>query len=323
VKKFRRNRATKLSFPQKQLEKGLTTARGEAMAYLLFAALLWGLSYGVNGLAMEFATASTMGLLYGCVAATMFFPFAEHASSRKLRWHCLGIGAVQLGIMHYFYQNAFIHLESHQVALLGLVTPIYVGLFGDLLERRRPWLQLAFALGTVAIAAYAVGGRFSSHCSLRGVIECQLANATYALGQILYGRLRAVHPGLADRSALFWMNLGALAPLLLTLLIPAASPPIPFRWEFGQLSILLFLGIFCSGVGNYLWNKGVARVPSDILSIANNLPVLFGVLFGVFFFGEGGNWPRQISGIAGLLGLLWLNSWVRRGRRGKEMGEAR
>ncbi|MDR2577006.1 MAG: DMT family transporter [Puniceicoccales bacterium] len=282
------------------------------MFELFLTALLWGFSYGINGMAMEFATATAMSLLFGVIGTFLFAPFAANGSSVGLRGRCMVAGAVQFGIMYYFYQSAFIHLESHQVALLGLVTPIYVGLFADLLGRRNPWQNLFFALGAVSIAAFSFGGTSLGACNFRGAMECQLANGAYALGQVLYARLKQSHPELADRSALFWMYLGSLPPLLVaSALIPAVTPAQPFLWQGKQLAILLFLGIFCSGIGNYLWNRGIGRVSAGILLIANNLPILFGVLFGIFLFGESGNGWRQIFGVGGLLSLLWLHSRVR------------
>ncbi|MDR1435953.1 MAG: DMT family transporter [Puniceicoccales bacterium] len=279
-----------------------------ALLYLLVTSIIWGLSYGINCRAMDFATAPAMGLLFGFIGAVTFCPFALHNSLKKLRLKFAAVGAVQLGLMYFFYQNAMAHLESHQVALMSLGTPIFVGIFADVFERKPPWRRLLFALASVGACSFAVGGNLQGKHMLRGFIECQAANAFYGLGQVLYGRMKRAHGDAADRSALFWMNLGSLLPLWAAMvLLPAERPPVHFAGTAEQLTILLFLGVLSGTIGNYLWNKGIAMADSGTVLICNNFPVIFGLFFGRLLFGEGGSWFRQLSAAAVIMALLALN----------------
>ncbi|MDR2667566.1 MAG: DMT family transporter [Puniceicoccales bacterium] len=285
------------------------------MVYLLLAAMIWGSSYGINCHAMKFSTAPAMGLFFGIVAMAMFCPFAGHESIRRLRLKFAAVGAVQLGLMYFFYQNAMAHLESHQIALFGLTTPIFVGLFSDLFEHKTPWRHLVFASISVGACAFAVGGNLCCGTPLRGFMESQISNAFYGLGQVLFSRLKSKHGAVADRSALFWMNCGSLLPLAAAmLLIPAPTPPVQFSWTGEQVATLLFLGIIPGAIGNYLWNKGVGSASTGTLLICNNMPAIFGLFLGRLLLGESGSWLRQCLSLSVLLALLLLQNR----RRGKK-----
>jgi drug/metabolite transporter (DMT)-like permease len=276
--------------------------------FLLIASLIWGGSFGLNHMAMCYVTPAAAGLLLCAVSMLMFLPFAFYGPARKLRLPLAAIGFLQLGLMNYFYLGSFAHLDGHLVALLNLSAPLYVGIFADLFERRRPWQRLFFAAVSIAICAYALGTGIKGRCVAQGFLECQAANLVYGLGMVLYGRLMRAHKEIPERAAFFWMWLGAAAPLLWALIMtPWSNLSERFTWAPQQVATLLFLAIFCGGIGNFLWNKGVVAVSSGALLAFTNLPCVLGLLFGRLFFGEPGSWPRQLFALAVLLLLLWLD----------------
>ncbi|MDR0679131.1 MAG: DMT family transporter [Puniceicoccales bacterium] len=290
------------------------------MIYLLIAALIWGSSFGLNHMAMYFVTPPLVGLLSCVIGMAMFLPFAFYGPARKLRLSFAGIGLLQLGLMNYFYQSSFAHLEGHLVALLSLSAPLYVGIFADLFERRRPWQRLLFAAISIAACAYALGASIKGRYTVRGFVECQAANLVHGLGVVLYGRLMRAHKDIPDRAAFFWMWLGGTAPLLLALFMtPWSNLPETFSWAPHQIAILLYLPIFCGGIANYIWNKGVVAVSSGVLLAFTNLPLVLGLFFGRLLYGEGGNWFRQIVALVVLLALVWLDKKVS-DSRAKEKG---
>jgi drug/metabolite transporter (DMT)-like permease len=280
------------------------------MPYLLLAAIIWGLSYGINGGALDFATPQEMALLLCGAGAAIFSGWGNHPSGRGLRLRFLGIGAVQLGWMYFFLQNAYAHLEGHQIAILCLATPIYVCLFAELLQKKFNGPRMLIAVAMVFIAWNAVGGSLGTNLSLRGAIECQLANACYGLGQVLFGELKRRHPELQERTAIFWMFAGGILAVLPVYLILPRLRLVPFTGTVPQLARLGFLCILGGGLGNYWWNKGVARVRIETLLICNNLPPIFGVLFGILLFHEHPHWLRLLCSFLGLALLLGCNAML-------------
>ncbi|MFX7620880.1 hypothetical protein ABTJ52_21090, partial [Acinetobacter baumannii] len=84
-------------------------------------------------------------------------------------------------------------LTVPEVLLFTVLTPVHVALFDDLLNRRFNFWALAAALVAVlgaAIIRYdGITGEF-----LQGFLLLQLANATFAAGQVLYKRLVRKYP---------------------------------------------------------------------------------------------------------------------------------
>ena len=49
---------------------------------------------------------------------------------------------------------------------------------------------------------------------------------------------------------------------------------------------ILYLGILPTGIGFWLWNKGISLVNSTTLAIMNNLKIPMGILFALAIFHE-------------------------------------
>ena len=58
-----------------------------------------------------------------------------------------GIGAVQFGFMYWSYLASFRYLQSYEVALFTVTTPLFVAALNDVTGRRfKPWNLLAALL---------------------------------------------------------------------------------------------------------------------------------------------------------------------------------
>ncbi|MDR3117028.1 MAG: ATP-binding cassette domain-containing protein [Puniceicoccales bacterium] len=280
------------------------------MGFLLLVALLWGISYGANAQVLHFFPVGVMGVLQVFSGAALFFPFARHRTTAGLRLRCMAIGAVQLGAMYFFLLESCSRLDGHGVALLCLTTPLFFCLFEDALARRWVPHHLFCAISSVAIAAIALGGRPTGTFPLLGTVECLLANCCFAIGQVLYRRLRRSCGALPDATVLFWLYCGASLLWLPLLFFPFRPAPAPFPWTPLAIGAVPFLVLLCGGVANFLWNRGISRVSAGTVALMGNAPAVLGSIFGGLLFGEACHWPRQISALLLLLLLLLANSWL-------------
>ena len=274
------------------------------MPLLLLATLFWAFSFGLikrlTGLDGAFISAARLGL-----ALLVFLPFVRLRGLPAGRGLALaGIGAVQFGLMYLAYNESFRFLAGHEVALFTLTTPVLVTLLADAFDhtlRPRGFVAALIAVaggGCLVFKAGAFGG------TLTGFALVQLSNVAFALGQVLYRRLRLRHPEMRDREIFALLYLGALA---VTLPVSLA------RTDFARLAltpansgILLYLGLGASGLGFFLWNRGSTRVAAGTLAAMNNAKIPLGVACAVFVFGENADWPRLVAGGA-LLGLaVWI-----------------
>jgi drug/metabolite transporter (DMT)-like permease len=277
------------------------------MSFLLIVSLLWAFSFGLikhltGGFDGAFISASRLGL-----ALLVFLPFLRlRGLGMRAVFALVGIGAVQFGFMYLAYNESFRFLKSHEIALFTLTTPILVTLLADAFDRTWRAHALAAALLAVAGAAVIVVKTTPTANTLTGVALVQLSNVAFALGQVLYRRLR-MQPQFAqlrDRDVFGLLYAGAFAVTLPVTLVRTNFAAISLTPT--NVGILLYLGIVASGVGFFLWNIGATRVSAGVLAAMNNAKIPLAVAVSLLVFGEKADWSRMFAGGALLILAVWL-----------------
>ena len=271
------------------------------MPLLLLVSLLWAFSFGLTkGLGIDgtFLSATRLGL-----ALLVFLPFLRlRGLAPRTALALAGIGAVQFGLMYLAYNESFRFLAAHEVAMLTLTTPIFVTLLADAFDRtlRARALLAAFlsVLGGAAIVVKTVptAGTFT------GVLLIQLSNLAFALGQILYRRLRVKQPALRDRDVFALLYAGAFVVALAATFTRDISVDLNSR----QLLVLLYLGLIASGLGFFLWNLGATRVAAGTLAAMNNAKIPLAVAVSLLVFGESADLPRLAVSAVLMGAAIWL-----------------
>jgi drug/metabolite transporter (DMT)-like permease len=274
------------------------------MLLLVLVSLLWAFSFGLTkgltaGLDGTFVATARLGL-----ALLVFLPFLRvRGLAARTLFALLGIGAVQFGFMYLAYNASFHYLPAYQVALFTITTPILVTLLADALDRTLRWRALfaallaVFGTGLVVFQAGAPIGTFT------GFALVQLANVTFAIGQVAYKRLRAKQPALRDRDIFALLYAGAFVIALTALLLKG---DLSVNLTTKSLITLVYLGVIASGLGFFLWNKGATRVNAGTLAVMNNAKVPLAVSCSLLFFGESADLPRLVLSLGLLAVAVWL-----------------
>lgn len=273
------------------------------MPYLILVSLIWALSPGLikgNLSGLDSAVIATVRL---GLAFLVFVPFV------RVRWLgtknsllLLGLGAVQFGVMYLAYNESFKHLQSYEVALFTLTTPVFVTLLADTLERKFHPRSFFAALLAVAGTAVVVFKGTDINPTLLGLGCVQLSNLAFAAGQIGYKRFREKTPTVKDREVFAVLYAGGTAVSLAVMLVHGAS----LTFNGRQLWTLVYLGTLASGLGFFLWNVGATRVSAGQLAVMNNAKVPLMVACSFLIFGEHAE-PVRLVASFGLLGVaVWL-----------------
>jgi len=270
------------------------------MSFLLLVSLLWAFSFGLIKHFLGGVDSAVVAAVRLVLSLVVFLPFwRPRIVAAGAAVQLVAIGAIQFGLMYLAYLAAFRSLAAYQIALLTIVTPIFVCLCDDICARRwrwQPWLAAGVAVGGAAliIARQAFGG-----VEWTGVLLIQASNLCFALGQVLYRRWKVQHVD-RDREVFAWLYLGAVlatVPLALVRVDGAAlalTPP--------QLAVLLYLGVLASGLGFFLWNLGATRVSTGTLAALNNAKTPLGIAVALLVFGEQTDLPRLLVGGGLILG---------------------
>ncbi|MDP3071603.1 MAG: EamA family transporter [Opitutaceae bacterium] len=274
------------------------------MLHLLIVSLLWAFSFGLikglTGIDAAFLSAARLAL-----ALLVFLPFLRLSGVAPRTGLALaGIGAIQFGLMYLAYNESFRFLAAHEIALFTLTTPIIVTLLADAFDRTLRGRALLAALLAVAGGACIVVKTAPTAGTLTGVVLVQLSNAAFALGQVLYRRLRGRQPGLRDREVFGLLYAGALAVTLPVSLVRTDFAALPLT--AANLGVLLYLGVIASGLGFFLWNRGATRVSAGTLAVMNNAKIPLAVAVSLLVFREQADVPRLLAAGA-LMGVaVWL-----------------
>lgn len=273
------------------------------MPYLLLVSVIWAFSFGLTkgklaGLDSAFISAARLGL-----ALLVFLPFLRmRGLDRNLVVKLIAIGALQFGVMYLALNESYRHLAAHQVVLYTLTTPIFVTLLADLFDRVLHARALAAALLAVVSAALIAVQSANAENTLTGLVLVQIANLSFALGQVLYRRLRFQHTAVRDFDVFALLYLGAVAT---TLPVALARNGFDFPALTGvQIGTLLYLGVLASGACFFWWNLGATRVNAGTLAVFNNAKVPLGVACSLLFFGESADLPRLAVGGALLVAAV-------------------
>lgn len=278
------------------------------MGYLIIVALIQAFSFNLIGEYLAGHVDSYFAVLARVVlAGLIFLPLTRwrQVEPRFMRSMLL-IGALQYGITYVCLYLSFRVLTVPEVLLFTILTPLHVTLIEDALNRRfNPWALLAALVavsGAAVIRFDSVTGEFFA-----GFLLLQLANFTYAAGQVMYRHLVARHPSdLPHYKRFGYFYVGALLVVLPAFLLFGNAERLPSTDT--QWLVLLFLGLCPTALGLYWWNKGACLVSGATLAVMNNLHVPVGLLLNLLIW----NQDEPLGRLAVGGGIILLSVWMSR-----------
>ena len=282
------------------------------MGYLLIVTLIQAFSFSLIGEYLAGHVDSYFAVLVRVVlAGLVFIPLTRWRQVEPgFMRGMLVIGALQFGITYVCLYLSFRVLTVPEVLLFTILTPLHVTLIEDALNRRfNPWALVAAMVavsGAAVIRFDSISGDF-----FKGFLLLQLANFTYAAGQVLYRRLVARYPTELPHYRRFgFFYLGALAVVLPAFLAFGKAdflPDAPLQW-----GVLVFLGLVSTALGMYWWNKGACLVTGGTLAVMNNLHVPVGLLLNLLIWNQHEPLGRLFLGAGVILLAVWISRLDRR-----------
>lgn len=278
------------------------------MNYLISVTLLWAFSFSLIGVYLAGQVDAWFSVLMRVALATcVFLPFLKLLSTPKgIALKLMAIGAIQLGVMYSFYYHSFLYLSVPEVLLFTVMTPLYITLLNDLLEKRFNAQFLLVAViaifGAIAIRYEGINGDF-----LLGLCLVQGANVCFASGQVFYKRLMSEQT-LEHKTVFGWFFIGALVVAVSCFALFGNVDKLPTTAT--QWGVLTYLGLIASGLGYFAWNKGAVEVNVGALAVMNNLLIPAGIIVNVVIWNRDADLVRLGLGGAIIVFALWLNQFL-------------
>ena len=275
------------------------------MIFLVVVSVIWAFSFPLIKVHLTTLDANFVALARMVLALLVLLPFLRlRKVETRLALRLAAIGALQMGVMYVAYIRSFQYLQSYEVALLTITTPLWITLFSSAVSRRlEPRFHFAALLAIVG-AAVIVARQDAMGPVLAGVALVQVSNIAFGVGQVLYKRAMAVHPEIRTHEVFALLYAGAVAVTLAATLV--TFEPSEFEITRTQLLVLVYLGVVAAGIGFVLWNHGATKVSDGTLAVMNNGYMPLAVVAGLVWLGEEANPVRLLVGTACLVAALLL-----------------
>ncbi|MFC2082307.1 EamA family transporter [Bacteroidota bacterium] len=276
------------------------------MIYLLIVSLIWAFSFGLIKTNLTGLDPVFVSFLRLFISLLVFLPFLRLGGlSRKTICALVGTGAVQYGVMYLTYIYSYQYLQSYEIALFTVFTPIFVTFTNDLINKKVNKIFLLSAVIAVAGAGIILYKNLDSENFIAGFLLIQISNICFAAGQIFYSKIKSGISEISNHSIFGLLYLGAVMVTFITGI---------FSIDFDRTSLsndqfwtLIYLGIVSSGIAFYLWNVGATKVNAGVLAIFNNLKIPLAMSVSIFIFGESGDIFNLAIGAIIILSALLIN----------------
>lgn len=255
------------------------------MIYLIIVSIVWALSFSLIKGNLTSLDSNFVAFARLLISFIIFLPFLRIKNiSQKIVLQLMLIGAIQYGIMYTAYIYAYKYLQAYEIAIMTILTPIFVVLFSDIWNKKiKPlnWIAAVLTILGSAIIVYSESARIGFWM---GVLFIQLSNICFALGQVYFKKISEKYKTLKPLNIFAILFLGAI---IVTGVFSFSTTNFSnLQIDQNQLLTLIYLGAVASGVGFYFWNLGVTKVGTGTLAIMNNLKIPLGVLFAFLIVGE-------------------------------------
>ena len=287
--------------------------KGIARILPVFSILLSGILWGVISLFIRKLSAAGLSARQICFVRLMFAAplfllasllFSPTHLRIRLRdvWIFLGTGVVSVVLFNTFYFYTIIHSEASVAVVLLYTSPIFVMILSAILFRERVSTEKILALAMTFIGCLLVSGVVSEGASIRPLV---------ALVGVMSGLFYALYTIFGTFGLKQYDPFTVTAYTFLFAFL-AAMPISDVQGAFSLLSATPSLWWWCAGISvlctvlpYFFYTWGLKRVEPSRASILVAVEPLVACLLGIFFYGEGHDFPK-VLGIVYVLGAIVL-----------------
>jgi len=265
------------------------------MFYLIIATILWSLSFSLIGHSLSSDINSwTLAFLRSTIACIFFVRWIDFKIPASYIMRIIFIGVLQIGVMYLLYLNAFNYTSVQKILLFTVTTPFYVSMISQIINQKLK-LSAFFIVFLSVLGGLIIRITVFDINDLTGFFLVQLANICFALGQVLYKRLKKESIKTVSIFTDFaFFFIGATLATFTALVISPYNYTQPA--SINQWLLILWLGGGASGIGYYFWNYGSTQVRVETLATMNNLVIPLGLFIEIAFFSGNYNYQSLVIG---------------------------
>lgn len=262
------------------------------------ASMLWGLSWiGIS----EFMPADRplwAAALRALPAGLVLLALVRRLPRGSWWWRATVLGALNFGIFFALLTVAAYRVPGGVGATMGALQPLMVAALGiPLLAVMPVRRQITGGLVAVVGVSMLVLGPDAALDAI-GIAAAIAAVASMALGLVLTKRWS--DPSIGSLALTAWQLVAGGLLLVPMSLLFEGTPPAPTT---DTVIAVLFVGLLCTGVANWIWFWGLERLPAMQASFLTLIAPVVAAATGWIMLGESMT-PMQITGAVLALGSV-------------------
>ena len=254
------------------------------MRYILIALFLWSSSFVAGKYTYTMLDPVLMVQLRLLIATIIVLPMFMRVWKRipkGLRPQVWWLGLLNYPVIFLLQFIGLSHTSASSASTMLGLEPFLVVLIGHFFfgDKAHHWIFGLVAFLGVALLIY--GGEETGNISLFGCSLVLIAGVVFA------SCLRWTQKVIVQLTAQVYTTssivFGTITCLPFTLWLTESWQ---IHWNWQGIAGLLYIGVGCSWLAYYLWNKGINSVDSNLAGILVSLEPVFAILLAVLLLGE-------------------------------------
>jgi drug/metabolite transporter (DMT)-like permease len=263
-----------------------------AYLYLVITTSIWGSLYVVTRIALRTIPPITLLSLRYILAFAVFAAILAARRRRGQAPKAIESGdrkyLVLVGVLGYFLgvgvQIVGTKYAGASVAsLINAMNPVCITFLAAIILKERLTARKLVALAAAVSGAYVILGGASSGGAVLGIAFSVLSVLLWSLSSVLVRKLGDKYDPILVTA---WCIGIACACSLPAAGIELALSPSEGMLSWTNLLCVLYLGVVCTALPNFLWNKSLSMVEASTCSLFYPVQPLVSVLLGVAVLGE-------------------------------------
>ncbi|OAA31181.1 multidrug transporter [Kosmotoga arenicorallina S304] len=225
-----------------------------ATIFLATTAIMWGISYLFTKVAVENLPPMFLALLRFLLAVSILYPLSLK-ERKRLKFRVSTMLAGSFGVtLYFFFENYGLKYTSpSDASIIVSAAPILTLIFYDILHKKFDFPEyLGTFIAFVGVVLIIYNGKFSESSSLLGNFLAFGAAISWTGYTYFFDRTRD-----ASLTANIEVMLWGIAFTLPFALFEVLSDPAGIHFSVSAIGGVLYLGIFASALGYFLWGKGI------------------------------------------------------------------
>jgi drug/metabolite transporter (DMT)-like permease len=281
-------------------------ARGTAYFFLSLTTAIWGSLYVVTRIVLETVPPVTLLFFRYFLASLAFLTLTSSGKNVRIKRedlkYFLFIGAVGYFVSVGAQVVGTKYAGASVASLINSMNPVFITLFAVILLREKLTLHKVIATLATLAGAYVILGGAREVGAVWGIAFSLASVLLWSLSSVYVRRITQTYdPIIVTKYAIFIATLCSLPAAGIELAVTPHGELLSLK----NILCFLYLGIICTALPYFLWNKSLSLIEASTCSLFYPIQPLVSVLLGIPVLGEKVDYRFGIGALLIIAGILY------------------